>query len=60
MFKRFSNRDKGIALSLPVDAVLHGIKVKKLPIGQYLKAQNTVKNLPEVLLRTCFGDYFFV
>lgn len=57
MFKHFalsSKKDKSIALSLPADGILHGIKIQKLPIGRYLKALNVVKNLPELLLKECF------
>lgn len=55
MFKYFAiKKDKSIPLSLPDDGILHGIKIQKLPIGRYLKALNTVRNLPELLLKECF------
>lgn len=52
----FRKTDKSIAISLPNEGHLHGIKIKKLPLGAYIKAIGTVKNLPEILLRNCFPD----
>jgi len=46
--------DKSINLSLPQDYELYGIRIRKLPIGSYLKAVQTVRNLPELLLKQCF------
>ncbi|KGE20629.1 hypothetical protein [Paenibacillus wynnii] len=47
-------RDKSITASLPQDQMLHGIKVKKLPLGQYIKALHAIENLPEIMLKELF------
>jgi hypothetical protein len=52
--KMFKTND-ATALSIPHDFGLHGIKIRKLPIGQYLKALDSIKNLPEILLKECFS-----
>jgi len=46
--------NKSISLSIPQESTLHGVRIKKLPIGRYLKAIQTIKNLPELLLKSCF------
>jgi len=55
MFK-LRKTDKSISMSLPADGNLHGVRVKKLPVGAYIKAIGTIKNLPEILLKNCFPD----
>jgi hypothetical protein len=52
----FRKTDKSISVSLPADGHLHGVKIKKLPIGAYIKAIGVIKNLPEILLKNCFPD----
>lgn len=53
MFKR----DKSIHMSVPQEYELHGVRIWKLPNGQYLKAIQACNNLPELLLKTCFPEY---
>lgn len=50
MFKK----DKSISMSLPQEYELHGVRIWKLPNGQYLKALQACNNLPELLLKNCF------
>jgi hypothetical protein len=40
--------------SLPKKSVIHGVEIKKLPLGAYLDAIDTLKNLPETLLKNSF------
>lgn len=48
--------DSSVEMSIPRERVLHGVVIKKLPIGKYLSAMQTLNNLPEILLKTCFPD----
>lgn len=40
--------------SVPTKSIIHGIEIKKLPIGKYLDAVNSIKDLPEILLKNNF------
>jgi hypothetical protein len=40
--------------SLPKKSNVHGIEIKKLPLGAYLDAIDSMKNLPEILLKNSF------
>lgn len=40
--------------SLPKTKAVHGIEIKKLPLGAYLDAIDSIKNLPEMLLSKSF------
>lgn len=40
--------------SLPKSSTIHGIEIKKLPLGAYLDAIDSIKNLPELLLKESF------
>jgi hypothetical protein len=40
--------------SIPKTQNVHGIEIKKLPLGAYLDAIDSIKNLPEILLRNSF------
>lgn len=42
--------------SIPKSKNIHGIEVKKLPLGAYLDAIDSIKNLPEMLLQKSFPD----
>lgn len=47
-------RDKSVSMSEPEERVAHGIVVRKLPIGRYVKFLQTTNNLASFLL----GDVF--
>lgn len=51
-----NKKNDAVELSLPVEKELHGIKIRKLPIGQYIQAINSLKNLPEILLKEAFPN----
>jgi hypothetical protein len=40
--------------SIPKSKNIHGIEIKKLPLGAYLDAIDSIKNLPEILLEKSF------
>jgi hypothetical protein len=40
--------------SIPAKSSIHGIEIKKLPIGKYLDAVSSIKDLPEILLKNNF------
>lgn len=41
-------------VSLPQEDTIHGVKIKKLPNGAYIKAFNEMQNMPEIILKGCF------
>lgn len=51
--KNFLNKDAS-NISIPLLKELHGVKIRKLPNGAYIKALNTMQNLPKVLMEACF------
>jgi hypothetical protein len=53
MFNFKKDKDR-VGLSIPQERELYGIKIRKLYIGEYLKALNVIKNLPEILLKDIF------
>lgn len=40
--------------SLPKSSIVCGVEIKKLPLGAYLDAIDSIKNLPELLLNETF------
>lgn len=53
--KKLFNKKKDMSeVSVPLGHELHGVKIRKLPNGAYIKALNAVQNLPEILLKGCF------
>jgi hypothetical protein len=40
--------------SLPKSKNVHGIEIKKLPLGAYLDAIDSIKNIPQILLEKSF------
>lgn len=52
--KSFLQSKDASNISVPTEKELHGIKIRKLPNGAYIKALNTVQDLPKVLIEACF------
>lgn len=50
----FNKKTDKMAVSVPRDSELYGVKIRKLPNGAYIKALQTVQNLPAILLENCF------
>ncbi len=42
-------KDESIKMSLPETKELHGVKIVKLPVARYIKALNTLENLPNIM-----------
>jgi len=40
--------------SIPLTKTIHGIEIKKLPLGAYLDAIDSIKNLPDILIKNVF------
>lgn len=55
----FGKKDKSSSLSLPRSYTLHGVEIKKLPTGQYIKALQTLENLPRIILEELFPNMQF-
>lgn len=49
----FSKKSK-VQLSIPLEEELHGIKIRKLKVGEYIRATETLKNIPAALLADIF------
>lgn len=54
-FETIKNKDVS-TMSVPLEKEMYGVKIKKLPNGQYIKALATVQNLPQILLENCFPN----
>jgi hypothetical protein len=50
----FNKKTDTMAISVPIEKVLYGVKIRKLPNGAYIKALQTVQNLPAILMENCF------
>lgn len=51
----FFNKPKDVAaLSLSLGKTIHGVVIRKLPNGAYIKALNAIQDMPEVILKGCF------
>ncbi len=47
------------SLSLPKSKKVCGYDIKKLPIGAYLKAINSIKSFPNEVIESCFPENSF-
>lgn len=47
-------KDTSVTMSLPKSETVHGIEVKKVPIGKYLVAMDEIKELPEKIIKDLF------
>lgn len=52
MFNLFTK--KTVEMSLPKAKTVHGIEVKKVPIGRYTQAMTEIQDLPERIIRDLF------
>lgn len=48
--------DKSLAMSAPPEYELHGVKIRKLPVGKYIQVMRTLDDLPELLLGEAFPE----
>lgn len=47
-------KDKSTQMTMPEPKMVHGIEVKKVPVGQYIKAMKQMEDLPRVIVEECF------
>jgi hypothetical protein len=50
----FKKNKDAAPLSIPQVKTVHGVEIRKLPNGAYLKALNAIQDMPEVILKGCF------
>ena len=50
-------RDESIKMSLPETKELHGVKIVKLPVARYIKALNTLENLPNIIINSVLPEF---
>jgi len=50
----FFKRDKSTDMTLPEVRVVHGIEIKKVPVGQYIRAMKQMEDLPRAIVEECF------
>ena len=53
MFNIFKKNDS-VNISLPKPKIVHGVEVKKVPIGKYLAAMRELEDLPEAIMNDMF------
>lgn len=53
---RILKRDKSVNMTLNEPESIHGIEVKKVPIGQYVNAMRKMDGLPATLIKDVFPD----
>lgn len=49
LLKHFDKTDKSLKMSAPREYELHGVKIRKLPVGRYIRAMHTLEELPQIL-----------
>ena len=49
--------DESIKMSLPETKELHGVKIVKLPVARYIKALNTLENLPNIIINSVLPEF---
>lgn len=50
-------KDESIKMSLPETKELHGVKIVKLPVARYIKALNTLENLPNIIINSVLPEF---
>ena len=50
----FKKPNDAATLSIPQERTIHGVEIRKLPNGAYIKALNAIQDMPEVILKGCF------
>lgn len=49
-------KNKSAEMSLPKPKMVHGIEIKKVPIGQYIRAMKEMEEIPRLIVEECFPD----
>ena len=50
------NKDKSLKISAPKEKTLYGVKIRKLPMGKYIKFLQTAEELPQLLVGKMFPN----
>ena len=53
------NGDKSLNVSIPDTRVLHGVTIKRLPVGKYVKVMKVLENIPKEILTTLYPNLSF-
>ena len=46
--------DKSSRMSIPKNKTVHGIEIKKVPVGRYITAIKEMEELPSLIVQECF------
>ena len=49
-------REKSVKMSLPGTKKVHGVEIKKVPLGRYIEVMKELEDLPMELFQACFPD----
>ena len=49
-------KNKSVKISLPECRKLHGVKIVKLPVARYIKALDTLENLPHIVVNAVLPE----
>ena len=49
-------KDKSLKISAPKEKTLYGVKIRKLPMGKYIKFLQTAEELPQLLVGKMFPN----
>jgi len=52
----FKNRRQSVDLTLPKEKNVHGITIKKVPVGKYVASMEDIQNLPKTIMGKCYPD----
>ncbi len=52
----FQKEDPSLRMSFPKETVLHGVRIRKLPVGKYLQAMRALEGIPASLLKALFPE----
>lgn len=52
----FQKEDPSLRMSFPKEPVLHGVRIRKLPVGKYLQAMRALEEIPASLLKALFPE----
>lgn len=47
-------KDKSVSMSLPESKTVHGVEIKKVPVGKYIQVLKKAETIPEILMEGCF------
>lgn len=54
MFRKKVEKKDMVELSNPIEQRIHGVTVKKQPIGKYLETMRVLEDLPSIIINECF------